>query len=212
MTTLLRSRAFLPILLLGAFAVALLAAACGGDDDDASATPTATQGAGSGTAFQPVKAGDLTISGAWVRASTGTNVTAAYMTIKSSGAADTLVSASSPIAGMVQLHEVVTEGSTSKMQEKPGGFPVPANGTAELKPGGWHIMLMDLKQQPKAGETVELTLKFEKAGEVKIVAPVQAASGSTPDMSHDSHGGSSMTPSGGMSSGMGGTATPAMGR
>lgn len=193
------------LLLALAAAIPLAAAACGGDDDD-DASPT--QGAGAGTAFQPVKAGDLTISDAWVRASTGTNVTAAYMTIKSAGAADTLVSASSPIAGMVQLHEVVTEGSTSKMQEKPGGFPVPANGTAELKPGGWHIMLMDLKQQPKAGETVELTLKFEKAGEVKIVAPVQAASGSTPDMSHDSHGGSSMTPSGGM----GGTATPAMGR
>lgn len=182
-----RNRLFiLPALLLAALAIALIAAACGGDDDDDD-----DQGSSAGSGFQAVKVGDLTIADAWVRAATTTNVTAAYMTIKSSGAADTLVSASSPIAGMVQLHEVVTEGATSKMQEKPGGFPVPANGMVELKPGGYHVMLMDLKQQPKEGETVQLTLKFEKAGEVTITAPVKVASGSSPDMNHD-HGSGGM--------------------
>ncbi len=175
----------IPVLLLAALAIPLVAAACGGDDDDDDGH------AGTGSGFETVKVGDLTIADAWVRAATTTNVTAAYLTIKSSGASDTLVSASSPIAGMVQLHEVVTEGASSKMQEKAGGFPVPANGMVELKPGGYHIMLMDLKQQPKEGESVQLTLKFEKAGDVTITAPVKVASGSTPDMSHD-HGSGGM--------------------
>ncbi len=200
MSTLTRNRAFLPILLLTALAIALVAVACGGDDDDDDTD------AGS-AAFQSVQVGDLTISDAWVRAATSANVTAAYMTIKSKGAADTLISASSPIAGMVQLHEVVTEGATSKMQEKPGGFPIPANGTAELKPGGWHVMLMDLKQKPREGEKVEITLKFEKAGEVKIVAPVKKAAGMSPDMKDENgHGhGDARTPMGGMG---GGRASP----
>ncbi len=182
-----RNRLFILPVLLAALAIALIAAACGGDDDD----DDGHAGTGSGSGFETVRVGDLTIADAWVRAATTTNVTAAYLTIKSSGAADTLVSASSPIAGMVQLHEVVTEGASSKMQEKAGGFPVPANGMVELKPGGYHIMLMDLKHQPKEGETVQLVLKFEKAGEVTITAPVKVASGSTPDMSHD-HGSGGM--------------------
>lgn len=191
MNTLLRHRIFVPLLLIGA--LALLAAACGGDDDDNGsdmASPTA------GEAFTPVKLGSLTISDAWVRASTGTDVTAAYLTVKNSGAADTLVAASSPIAGMVQLHEAITEGATAKMQEKPGGFPVPANGTLELEPGGYHIMLMNLQSQPKAGETVQVELTFEKAGKVTIAAPVKAASGTTPDMDHN-HGGGMASPTAG---------------
>jgi copper(I)-binding protein len=182
-----------------ALLAALAAVACGGDDDD-----TGKQQADDGHDHQEFKLGDLTIVDPWVRTTTN-NVTAAYMTIRSKGAADTLVSASSPIAGMVQLHEVITEGATSKMQEKPGGFPVPAKGSVELKPGGYHVMLMDLKQQPKEGETVELTLKFEKAGEIKITAPVKKAAGSSPDVNHGHGGMGSPAPSGGMG---GGAASP----
>ena len=109
-----RTRVPFILMALVALVAALAAVACGDDDDD--------EPAGAGQQFT---LGDLTIVDPWVR-STTTDVTAAYMTIKSKGAADTLVSASSPIAGMVQLHEVITEGATSKMQEKPGGFPVPA--------------------------------------------------------------------------------------
>jgi len=189
-----RTRVLFALMAIVALLAALAAVACGGDDDD-----TGKQQADDGR--QEFKLGDLTIVDPWVRTTTN-NVTAAYMTIKSKGAADTLVSASSPIAGMVQLHEVITEGATSKMQEKPGGFPVPAKGSVELKPGGYHIMLMDLKQQPKEGEKVELTLKFEKAGEIKITAPVKKATGSSPDMDHNAHG---------SSSGMGGMASPTAG-
>ena len=187
-----RTRVPFILMALVALVAALAAVACGGDDDD-------DEPAGAGQQFT---LGDLTIVDPWVR-STTTDVTAAYMTIKSKGAADTLVSASSPIAGMVQLHDVITEGATSKMQEKPGGFPVPASGQVELKPGGYHIMLMDLEKQPKEGETVELTLKFEKAGEITITAPVKKAADSGADMNHDSHGSSSGTGSPTASSGMG---------
>jgi len=193
---------FTTLMAIVALLAALAAVACGGDDDD-----TGKEQADDGHDHQEFKLGDLTIMDPWVRTTT-TSVTAAYMTIKSKGAADTLVSASSPIAGMVQLHEVITEGSSSKMQEKPGGFPVPANGQVELKPGGYHVMLMDLKQQPKEGEKVEITLKFEKAGEITITAPVKRATGTSPDMNH-SHGDGmgSATPSGGMG-GMSGMGSP----
>ena len=197
-----RTRFLFTLMAIVALLAALAAVACGGDDDD-----TGKEQADDGHDHQEFKLGDLTIMDPWVRTTT-TSVTAAYMTIKSKGAADTLVSASSPIAGMVQLHEVITEGSSSKMQEKPGGFPVPANGQVELKPGGYHVMLMDLKQQPKEGEKVEITLKFEKAGEIKITAPVKPATGTSPDMDHGHGDGmGSATPSGGMG-GMSGMGSP----
>jgi hypothetical protein len=186
---LLRRGPLAALLILLALTVSLVAVACGGDDDDdddgdGGSTPTVTGG---------TTLGDLHISGQWVRPTTN-EVSAAYLTVHNSGEADTLVKAATPLTSTVQLHEVITEGSSSKMQEKPGGFPVPANGTLELKPGGFHIMLMDLKAPIALGETVSLTLTFEKAGEVTIEAPVKAA----PDMTGMDHGGmdsgSSSTP------------------
>ncbi len=176
MKQILRRGPLAALLLLLALSVALVAAACGGDDDDdnGEATPAVTDG---------TKLGDLHISGQWVRPTTN-EVSAAYLTVHNSGGADTLVKVTTPLTSTVQLHEVITEGSSSKMQEKPGGFPVPANGVLELKPGGYHIMLMDLKAPISLGETVSLTLTFEKAGEVTIEAPVKAA----PDMSGMDHG------------------------
>lgn len=186
------NRVLLALMALVALFAAFVAVACGGDNDDDDTM------ADDGHDHQEFKLGDLVVMDPWVRTTT-TDVSAAYMTIESKGAADSLVAASSPIAGMVQLHEVITEGSSSKMQEKPGGFPVPANGTLELKPGGYHIMLMNLKSQPKEGETVQLELTFEKAGKLSITAPVKAASGQTPNMDHN-HG-----------SGMSGMASPTAG-
>lgn len=173
------------LLMLMALSVALVAVACGGDDDDDDANGDSTPAVTDGT-----KLGNLTISGEWVRPTTN-EVSAAYLTVHNSGVADALIKASTPLTSTVQLHEVITEGSSSKMQEKAGGFPVPTNGMLELKPGGFHIMLMDLKAPIAIGETVSLTLTFEKAGEVTIEAPVHAA----PDMEGMDHDhGSSMTP------------------
>lgn len=187
MKHLLRRGPLAALLMLLALSASLVAVACGDDDDDddggADSTPAVTDG---------TKLGDLTISGQWVRPTTN-EVSAAYLTVQNSGAADTLIKAATPLTTTVQLHEVITEGSSSKMQEKPGGFPIPADGMLELKPGGFHIMLMDLAAPIKEGETVTLTLTFEKAGEITIDAPVKAA----PDMGgmqHGMSGGSTNTP------------------
>ena len=103
----------------------------------------------------------------WVRATPpGAKVAGGYMTIKNAGAADKLVSASSPAAAKVELHVHINDNGVMKMRQVPA-YEVPAKGSFELKPGGAHLMFMDLKQPFKEGEKVPVLLKFEKAGEVK---------------------------------------------
>jgi copper(I)-binding protein len=70
----------------------------------------------------------------------------------------TITGGSSPVAGMVELHEVVMEGGEMVMQPKPGGFVVPAGGSLTLEPGGLHVMLMDLKEPIAPGTDVPITL------------------------------------------------------
>lgn len=94
------------------------------------------------------------------------------MQLRSSGAADRVVGASSPVAGRVEMHVTVREGDVMKMREVKS-FEVPAGGSFELKPGGAHLMLVDLKRPLKKGEKVPLTLRLEKAGEVKVELSVE---------------------------------------
>ena len=104
----------------------------------------------------------------WTRATApGAKVAGGYMLIRNSGAAaDRLVSASSPGAGKVELHVHINDNGVMKMREVPG-YDVPAKGSFELKPGGAHLMFLDIKQPLKEGEKLPVTLKFEKAGEVR---------------------------------------------
>jgi len=97
----------------------------------------------------------------------------AFLKIQNVGGADRLLSASSSAAGMVQLHTMSMEGDVMKMREVEA-IDLPAGTTVELKPGGLHLMLMGLKSPLKEGSKVPLTLKFEKAGEVKVEVPVAA--------------------------------------
>ena len=98
---------------------------------------------------------------------------AIYVTLSNSGAqADSLVSASSDVAQTVELHEVKHDGGVMKMRPVQA-IPVPAKGKTELKPGGYHIMLLGLKQDLKPGEKVPVTLKFERGGEVRVEAVVK---------------------------------------
>jgi periplasmic copper chaperone A len=107
------------------------------------------------------------IDHAWMRATApGAKVGGGYMTIRNAGAADKLLSASSPAAGKVELHLHIEDNGVMKMREVPGGYEVPAKGAFELKPGGAHLMFMDLKAPFKEGDKVPVKLKFEKAGEV----------------------------------------------
>ena len=102
----------------------------------------------------------------------GAKVAGVFMTIENKGKdADRLVSASSPVAGVVQIHEMKMDGGMMKMREI-NGLDIKPGATVELKPSGYHVMLMDLKQPLKQGDSVPLTLRFEKAGTVEIKAAV----------------------------------------
>jgi periplasmic copper chaperone A len=92
---------------------------------------------------------------------------AGYLTVVSSGAADRLVGAASPAAARVEMHVTLRDGEVMRMREVKA-FDLPAKGRLELKPAGAHLMFVDLKRPFKQGDKVPVTLKFEKAGEVKI--------------------------------------------
>jgi len=106
--------------------------------------------------------------------STGHGGTSAvYVTLSNSGPqADTLVAASTDAARAVELHEVQNEGGVMKMRPVKS-IPVPAGGKVELKPGGYHLMLLDLKHDLKPGEKIPVTLKFEHGADVAIDAVVR---------------------------------------
>ena len=115
----------------------------------------------------------------FVRASpAGAQTGGAFATIVNNGqATDRLVTASSPAAETVELHETVDENGVMKMVHHPEGWEIPSGGTLELKPGGKHIMLIDLTAPLEAGKKIQMTLNFEKAGAKTIEVPVKAMSG-----------------------------------
>ena len=116
----------------------------------------------------------IKIEDAYTRATVpGQQVAGGFMKIENKGAADQLISASSPVAGEVQLHEMAMDGNVMKMRQVKD-IPLPAGGAVELKPGGLHLMFMNIKAPLTAGETVPVKLKFAKAGEVEVKMPVNA--------------------------------------
>jgi copper(I)-binding protein len=129
----------------------------------------------------------LQIEKPWARATApGAAVAGGYMLIRNRGAADRLVSASSPAAAKVELHVHINEGGVMKMREVPG-YDVPAKGSFELRPGGAHLMFMNIKQPFKEGEKVPVILKFEKAGEVRAEFHVGRLGESPPPTGHQKH-------------------------
>ena len=123
----------------------------------------------------PVMA-QVTVKDPWVRATVSAQkATGAFMQITSAQDAR-LVEARSPVAGVVEVHEMVMEKDVMKMRAVKG-LDLPAGKTVELKPGGYHVMLMDLKEQMKEGATVPVTLVIEgkdkKRSTVEIKAPVK---------------------------------------
>jgi len=126
------------------------------------------------------KAGPLTIEAPWSRATPGgAKVAGGYMKITNDGKeADRLVGGSVPFAGRFEIHEMAMDGGVMKMRELPKGVEIKPGETVELKPGGYHLMFMDLKSGLKQGQTVKGTLVFEKAGKVDVeyhVGPVGGA-------------------------------------
>jgi hypothetical protein len=107
-------------------------------------------------------AAQTSVTDAWVRGTvSGQKATGAFMQLRSpAGAA--LVAASSPVAGVVEIHEMRMEGDVMRMRAIPK-LDLPANRTVELKPGGYHVMLMELKQPLRKGEVVPITLRVQAA-------------------------------------------------
>lgn len=123
---------------------------------------------------QTASVGAIKIENAYTRATVpGQQVAGGFMKIENKGATDQLLSASSPVAGEVQLHEMAMEGNIMKMRQVKD-IAVPAGGAVELKPGGLHLMFMNIKAPLAAGESVPVKLKFAKAGEVEVKMPVNA--------------------------------------
>ena len=117
----------------------------------------------------------VSVEGAWARATVPAQMgSAAYFTIRNSGGADKLLSVASPAAD-ASLHSTSMDNGVMRMRPLQE-LDIPAKGTVELKPGGMHVMLMGLKQPLQAGDTLELDLRFEKSGELKVNAEVRPAS------------------------------------
>lgn len=120
------------------------------------------------------EAGALTIEAPWARPSIGSATSsAAYMRLENAGdTPDRLMSVTSDVAGQAMIHESRMEGDVMKMRHVEGGIEVPAHGSAELKPLGLHVMLMGLERPLRDGDTIAMTLRFEKQGEVAIKVKV----------------------------------------
>lgn len=119
--------------------------------------------------------GTLTFTNPWARASAGGQTSgAAYVSIANAGATDRIVSASAPVANVIELHTHTVEGGVMRMRQV-DAIDVTGGTTTQLRPGGLHIMLIGLKAPLKDGDVFPLTLKFEKAGEIKLDVQVRTA-------------------------------------
>ncbi|HLJ00207.1 MAG TPA: copper chaperone PCu(A)C, partial [Bradyrhizobium sp.] len=124
---------------------------------------------------EEIKAGDLVISQAWSRATPGgARVGGGYLTIKNEGsAADRLIGGSAEVAAKVQVHEMSMNNGVMTMRPLDKGLVIEPGKTVKLAPGGYHLMIMDLKSPFKQGDKVPVTLEFEKAGKIALSLDVQ---------------------------------------
>lgn len=146
-------------------------------------------------AADPIKVGALEITGPFTRATLpGAQVGAGFMTITNTGSdADRLVSGASAASKTVQIHEMAVVDGVMKMQELKDGLEIPAGGSVELKPGGFHVMFIDITAPFVEGSTVTVTLNFAKAGSVDVPLTVEAADAKTMgDMGNMDMGGMDM--------------------
>ncbi|RYH70137.1 MAG: copper chaperone PCu(A)C [Alcaligenaceae bacterium] len=132
----------------------------------------------------------VTVKDAWVRATVPQQqATGAFMQLKASKDSK-LVSASSPLTPVVEVHEMAMQDNVMRMRQI-SAVELPVGKAVDLKPGGYHVMLLDLKQQIKEGDTVPITLVFEgkegKRESVDIKAPVRALNAKAKPASQGGH-------------------------
>jgi len=123
----------------------------------------------------------IIVEHAWARATPGNSKTGAvYLTIVDHGASpDRLVGVASAVAGRAELHTMRNDNGVMKMHAI-DALAVAPGAPTELKPGGYHIMLMDLKQPLKEGDHFPLTLRFEKAGSIQVTVQVEKVGAMAP--------------------------------
>jgi copper(I)-binding protein len=120
----------------------------------------------------------VSVSAAWARATVpGQSGTGAFMTIVSKQGGK-LIGAASPVAGVVELHEMAMDNNVMKMRAI-SGLDLPAGREVQLKPGGYHVMLLDLKRPLKVGEKVQIELRLETRDGKRVTQPVDVEVRST---------------------------------
>ena len=131
---------------------------------------------------EEVKAGDLVITQAWSRATPGgAKIGGGYLTIENKGSApDRLIGGSADIAGKVEVHEMAMNNGVMTMRPLDKGLTIEPGKTVKLAPGGYHLMMFDLKSPLKQGDKLPVTLEFEKAGKVTVSFDVQGVGAQAP--------------------------------
>ena len=145
---------------------------------------------------QEFKFGSITVTVPWSRATPkGAAVAAGFMVVHNSGSsADRLLGGESDAAKEVQVHEMAMDNQVMKMRQLTAGLEIPAGATVELKPGGYHLMLMGLAKPLAENDRYKITLNFERAGKVivdfkvgSVGGPSPMATQSNPGMNHHMH-------------------------
>jgi periplasmic copper chaperone A len=174
-----RSKRFvlLPVMAVAASVALGISPVAAQDDEDAMTSAAPMESAAPIASLDPASLGPgLHVVGAWSRESPMMELaSAAFMLIvNNTEADDALVGASSPAAATVEIHQT-TQAEDGTMAMAPvEEVPIPAGGAAELKPGGYHVMLIDLVQPLVVGEQIELTLEFANAEPQTVTVPIQA--------------------------------------
>jgi hypothetical protein len=147
--------------------------------------------AGLAAALSLPAAAQTTVKDAWVRGTVAQQQGTGMFLQITSASGGRLVSGSSPVAGVVEIHEMAMEGNVMRMRALPNGLELPAGRTVELKPGGYHVMLMSLKQQLKPGETVPVSLVVTGADgrteTLNLQVPVRTLAGGAAAKDHGAH-------------------------
>jgi hypothetical protein len=136
------------------------------------------------------RAGTLSLQHPWSReTAVGQTVGGGFLSISNSGnREDRLLSGTTPVAAEVQLHTMTVDGGVMRMRQVTDGIAIPAKGSVDLKPGGYHIMFMGLKRQLRQGERVPVTLRFQRAGTVTVQFAVQPVGSTGPmEAGHAGH-------------------------
>lgn len=176
-----------------ALALGLGLAAC--SEDTGSATSNTAEPAATS---QPNDGGEseaavVVFQNGWVKA-TDTDMSGAFGTLRNTGDVDVRITGvSSPISEVVEMHEMVPGGSGMQMQEKEGGFVIPAGGELFLEPGKEHFMFMDLTEPITTGQVIPLVLEFDDGSDQDVTVTARDFKGGEEeyvggDSSHDEHG------------------------